>query len=338
MSLLSDVSLDVLAEDVIDSVFAGYNSQKMSIANGASGDKSFSRGLVQSNSVYTAGTFSHERLAPGASKFIVGDKLVFLDIDPSVSWGFHTQPGALRRIIMNLFGNALKYTSKGYVLVSLKQETAMKGSSGKRPEVVLTVYDSGQGIGEEFLRSKLFTAFSQEDRLAPGTGLGLSLVRHITSSLGGVISVTSKVNRGTVVRVSLPLTPLIEPRGNLRTSSTPDPRSLQGARVCLAGFKIMFDGTGFDDRPGYNSRDVVESICRDWFKMILVSETGEKVTPPDFHICTDIAFDDSRREATHTSTSAPVVVICRNIVQARNYAKTVDASAEPVIAEFISQP
>lgn len=123
-------------------------------------------------------------------------------------WVYRTQPGALRRIIMNLFGNAMKYTDEGRVSLSLEASSHSEGRSrrqGLEDLVTLTVSDTGRGISEEFLRGRLYTPFAQEDSLAVGTGLGLSIVRSLVKALNGFIRVRSRPGEGTIVRVSLPL-------------------------------------------------------------------------------------------------------------------------------------
>lgn len=79
----------------------------------------------------------------------------------SDDWYYFCSPGSVQRIIMNLVGNSLKYTSAGFINISLTSDF---------DQVVLRVSDSGKGISSEFLKSKLFSAFSQESSLAPGTG------------------------------------------------------------------------------------------------------------------------------------------------------------------------
>ncbi len=78
---------------------------------------------------------------------------------------------------MNLFGNALKYTSRGFIIVSLSQAASPREQAEVGVEcVTLSTADSGKGIGEEYLKGQLFAPFTQEDHLASGVGLGLSLV------------------------------------------------------------------------------------------------------------------------------------------------------------------
>lgn len=94
-------------------------------------------------------------------------------------WHYFCSPGSVQRIIMNLVGNSLKYTSTGFIHISLTVEPLKKeipdasktqNVSNDGHLVVLRVSDSGKGISSEFLKSKLFIAFSQESSLAPGTG------------------------------------------------------------------------------------------------------------------------------------------------------------------------
>lgn len=137
-------------------------------------------------------------------------ELVF-DVQPPTDWAFSTHPGAIRRIVMNLFGNSLKYTKHGYIMVSLRWANPMQEEAdvvrftenNKTNKIKLIVTDTGQGISPEYLRTKIFTPFAQENAKAAGTGLGLSIVRSIVGSLHGEIDIKSIVNVGTIVVVTL---------------------------------------------------------------------------------------------------------------------------------------
>lgn len=135
-----------------------------------------------------------------------------LDIEAPSDWTFATQPGAIRRIVMNLFGNSLKYTKHGYINVSLRRIARQPESPAQsvkfrdeQPTIVqIAVTDTGQGISPEYLRTKIFTAFAQENSKAAGAGLGLSIVKSIVSGLlHGEIDIKSIVNVGTMVTVTL---------------------------------------------------------------------------------------------------------------------------------------
>jgi len=66
-----------------------------------------------------------------------------------------------------------------------------------RSLIKISIRDTGRGIASEFLRSKIFTPFAQENSLSSGTGLGLSIVRSIVALLEGEIIIDSEVGRGT---------------------------------------------------------------------------------------------------------------------------------------------
>ncbi|KIW40713.1 uncharacterized protein PV06_07890 [Exophiala oligosperma] len=141
---------------------------------------------------------------------------ILIDVQQA-DWNFLTQPGAIRRIIMNITGNAIKYTSQGSIHVQLQLKSSTEDDGNDL--MVFTVMDTGKGISQEFLSSKLFVPFAQENSLAPGTGLGMSIVRSIVLMLGGTINVKSKVDQGTTVEVSLPMKRPLP--GQTSTQTTP---------------------------------------------------------------------------------------------------------------------
>lgn len=182
-----DTDLAILAEEVVDGICLGH-------AYGQSSTASADLPVL----------LSHNHAKHLGSRNNVN---VSIDVQHQ-DWVYRTQPGALRRIIMNIFGNAMKYTDEGRVSLSLEAVSHSEGRSrrqGLEDMVTLTVTDTGRGISEEFLRGKLYTPFAQEDSLAVGTGLGLSIVRSLLKALNGHIRVRSRLGEGTIVRVTLPL-------------------------------------------------------------------------------------------------------------------------------------
>jgi CheY-like chemotaxis protein len=106
----------------------------------------------------------------------------------------------LRQVLLNLAGNAVKFTARGAVRVRL-------GASG--PErYVFEIVDTGIGIDAAVL-PQLFQSFTQADvstsRRFGGTGLGLSISRGLVEAMGGSVTVTSALGHGTTFRVELPL-------------------------------------------------------------------------------------------------------------------------------------
>jgi anti-sigma regulatory factor (Ser/Thr protein kinase) len=173
---------------------------------------------------------------------------VYVSIDPACDWMFYAQAGAIRRILMNLFGNSLKYTDRGYICVTLRQEATSAKRSKVLRTVELVVKDTGKGIGEDFLTHKLFKPFSQEDGLSSGTGLGLSIVKTTVSQLRGCIRVESKVAVGTTITVKLPLVQSSEMPGIIDVSSdekafADDIQEVAGMRIQIVDFESLDEGS-----------------------------------------------------------------------------------------------
>jgi|GEM_PF-2833517 len=107
----------------------------------------------------------------------------------------HSDPTRIRQILINLIGNAIKFTEVG----TIRLETQLLQSPGAEPQIQFTVTDQGIGMTESQL-ANLFRPFTQADssttRKYGGTGLGLTICKRLATVLGGDISVTSERNKG----------------------------------------------------------------------------------------------------------------------------------------------
>lgn len=125
-------------------------------------------------------------------------------MSPNVPREIQGDPGRLRQILLNLIGNAVKFTSQGHVLLELS--TTRNASGAER--LLMRVEDTGIGMAKENL-PELFRDFSQIDssisRRFGGTGLGLAISRKLSGRMGGTISVDSILGAGTTFTVDLPL-------------------------------------------------------------------------------------------------------------------------------------
>lgn len=123
----------------------------------------------------------------------------------------------LIQILQNLVGNALKFTSAGFI--SLETKISGKGTDG---ELTLIVTDSGIGIDESKLE-KIFKPFAQAEedttRQFGGTGLGLAITSEITKAMGGTIQIDSQLGKGSQFTVTIPLkhVEMVEPDEGLHT-------------------------------------------------------------------------------------------------------------------------
>jgi signal transduction histidine kinase len=118
-----------------------------------------------------------------------------LHVDPQVVDLVAGDPVRLRQIIVNLIGNAIKFTSVGGVTLSVQRESRADDGMVLR----FTVKDSGIGIPPE-RQKEIFSAFTQADssttRNYGGTGLGLTISRRLAELLGGQIWVESEPGKG----------------------------------------------------------------------------------------------------------------------------------------------
>lgn len=153
--------------------------------------------------------FDLERVAEDALTLISGrareKKLeLILDVEPEVSWRVRGDGARLRQVLLNLLGNAVKFTDQGEVELVLRRRAAAPGRVG----LELSVRDSGVGIAPSALQ-RLFAPFVQADPSVAqrygGTGLGLAISRRIVELMGGQIRVESTPGGGSTFLVDLEL-------------------------------------------------------------------------------------------------------------------------------------
>jgi PAS domain S-box-containing protein len=164
----------------------------------------------------------------GARAFEKGLEMV-ADIAPDLPPLVRGDPGRLRQVLINLVGNAVKFTPAGEVVL----RAAPVRSDGERVEVEFVVRDTGIGIPAGKLES-VFEEFAQADvsttRRYGGSGLGLSISRRLVGMMGGALSVESREGRGTTFRFALQLR--VEHGGRAPTQALSSD-VLAGARVLV---------------------------------------------------------------------------------------------------------
>jgi len=291
MGLSVDIDVSVITEDVIDAVYAGHEFQgnsSLGMTDEASGSPS--EGLRRSR-------VNHSDTIPDRPALKKGPLAIIVDIGWRSNWNFNTQSGALRRVLMNLVGNALKYTDAGWVKVSLQSKDIRPTSSqSQQSTITIIVSDSGRGISQEFLHSHLFTPFSQENPLNAGTGLGLSIVLQIVRSLGGTIDVQSEQGVGTEVKISLTLN---------QSSIAPQPlpespimsvrKKTSGLTLCLLGFDVYSGMSGtragigkVEPKPELSLQASLEGIATHWFDMKVTASQSWEASPSDIYIANEL--------------------------------------------------
>jgi signal transduction histidine kinase/AmiR/NasT family two-component response regulator len=166
-----------------------------------------------------------------------------LALDCSISSGVFTHvigdPSRLRQILLNLVGNAVKFTDQGHVTL----EVVQTGDSGDAVDLRFSIRDTGIGLSET-AQKRLFESFTQADasmsRKFGGTGLGLAICRRLVQLMGGQIGVESTVGKGSTfwftmrlakqkpggkVAEKAPVVPLVDLHPNI---------DFKGTRILLA--------------------------------------------------------------------------------------------------------
>ncbi|RRR70084.1 MAG: response regulator [Candidatus Viridilinea halotolerans] len=140
----------------------------------------------------------------------------------------------VRQILVNLVGNAVKFTNHGEVLVKMNTTTSMTPGV---LELHITVSDTGMGIPED-RQMRLFQPFSQMDasttRRYGGTGLGLAICKRLCDLMGGRIEVASSVGAGATFSVRLPVSPTNSPPRQRPASPPPSNGLPENLHILLA--------------------------------------------------------------------------------------------------------
>ncbi len=195
---------------------------------------------------------------------------LLLDQSSAVPRFIRSDETKLRQVLVNLLGNAIKFTREGGVALRLR---AVRGTDGLR--LSLEVEDSGPGIAAED-QARIFDPFVQVGQASArkGTGLGLAITRQFVELMGGRIGVTSQIGRGSCFRVELPVEPASKSEVRFRDldqgevvglePGQPDYRILivedQPENALLLG--RLLEGAGFQARTAENGVRGVELFQR----------------------------------------------------------------------------
>ena len=162
-----------------------------------------------------------------------------------------SDPTRLRQILMNLVGNAVKFTERGNVTVSVRAESGGGGGESGDRRLVIDVLDTGPGLTAE-QAGKLFLPFSQADttvtRRYGGSGLGLTICRRLAKLMGGLVTlVRTEPGTGSCFRLDLPL---VEVVGAKMAGSVDDSVGVSsgGGELPVLSGRILFAEDGLENQ------------------------------------------------------------------------------------------
>jgi len=199
------------------------------------------------------------------------------DMDPEVPRGIETDPHKLRQILVNLIGNAVKFTEQGHVRLHV--------SEPRYQHLRFAVEDTGIGIPPD-KQEEIFDPFKQAQagHSAGGTGLGLAISRRLVEGFGGTLGVQSQPNQGSTFWFEIPCQEIEEAtlaEGSAHSHNTPhDPILAPGQditiliaddreanRQILAG---LLEQVGFKTDVAHNGREALEKLQQQPYPLVLM--------------------------------------------------------------------
>ena len=145
-------------------------------------------------------------------------------LDPMVPTGLMVDEVRLRQVLVNLIGNAIKFTESGFVKLSVFPGPSKPGYiiSSSVTDLIFEIEDSGTGIAEKD-QTEIFESFKQikthNQKKLGGTGLGLPISKRLTEMMGGKILVSSEVGKGSKFTVQLTNIPILPQSSNIRKNA-----------------------------------------------------------------------------------------------------------------------
>ena len=185
-----------------------------------------------------------------------------------------------RQVLVNLIGNAIKFTSTGAVKVSCRAESV----GGTRKKIIFTIEDSGIGMTDD-QADRLFKPFTQADitstRRFDGTGLGLALSKNLAHALGGDVKIIyCELNKGCVFEFSF------QAEDAANQLIVPAVSSVAKMKRALAGLKVL----AVDDSP--DNRELIKMILSNSGLEVTEAESGEAAIEQAFKDHYDIVLMD----------------------------------------------
>ncbi|NLH17735.1 MAG: response regulator [Phycisphaerae bacterium] len=205
-----------------------------------------------------------------------------IECPPSIPDHIGTDPARLRQCLINLIGNAIKFTESGKVILRVEPVTV----ESKRM-LQFEIEDTGIGIPLD-KQQVIFEPFSQADgsttRRFGGTGLGLAITRQLIRLMGGRITLVSTPGKGSTFRFTIPLQLMCDSRGNM--SAKDSPVSEVGASPKFSAYRILVA----EDNPA--NQILMETILSRLGMTVTIVEDGVQVVQKALNESFDLILMD----------------------------------------------
>ena len=258
-----------------------------------------------------------------------------LDFDPSLPQAVHGEAEWLRHILSNLISNAIKFTHDGEVIVRIEPEH----QSDDRIHVHFSVRDTGIGIDSRHLDT-IFDSFTQVDdslsRQYPGTGLGTTIAKELTTRLGGRIWVESTVGKGSHFHAVIPFTPAEQSAPDIETqpaaaplSNTPPLHILLAEDNTINQVVVadLLKASGHTVRVARNGHEAVDLWGQQPFDVIFMD-----VQMPEQDGC-EATRVIRRKEAEHGGHT-PIIAMTANVTD-QDHGRCLEAGMDDYLAKPI---
>ncbi len=200
-------------------------------------------------------------------------------IDSNVPFYLNGDPTRLRQLLLNLVGNAVKFTKKGQVKIKI----SLQAKQGPGQELLVAIRDNGIGIPVD-KQQLIFDSFTQADSLTTrqygGTGLGLTICQKLLTIMGGHIWLTSQPDKGSTFFFTFPCAPATSPRPEIDTVTLPRAQCdlLPAARILLVDdnkdncnlIRLYLRNTPFTLKTVGNGLEAVKAFCAKPYDLILM--------------------------------------------------------------------
>ena len=317
-SLELDFDLATVVEEVVEAVYAGQTFKPTGVLQDID---ELSGPVAEPTPLRDSAAVAKKNIQRGSMKFL-GAVRLSLDIERIADWRVYSQPGAIRRLVMNILGNALKYTEKGTIQVTLRARQQDSNPSSSLA-FCLSFADTGRGMSADFAKNHAFTPFTQEDSFSSGTGLGLSIVRQIVDSLEGKLDLQSEQDIGTEVKIWLTL-----PRA--RSQESPDVsqvilqttmKETPGLKMCILDSKFT-EQDPLDVAPEQEITNRVEAsiqtLAREWFGMSIMKSSSMSGVVADFFLYAEpppIEYLLEHHGQSATDAEIPFIIMATNALE-----------------------